>query len=131
MSSVVFLELDDVAALHAESIRRFGGSAGLRDAGLLESALAMPQASMFGEYLHPTLHEQAAAYFFHLVSNHPFIDGNKRTGLAAALTFLGMNGVWVEATNDELIALTLGVAEGRTAKSEVAVFLAAHAIPWD
>jgi death-on-curing protein len=126
-----FLELDDVAALHAESIRRFGGATGVRDTGLLESALAMPKATMFGELLHPSLEEQAAAYLFHLVKNHPFLDGNKRTGLAAALTFLGMNGTWVEATNDELIDLTLGGAEGRTSKAQVAVFFREHAEPWE
>jgi hypothetical protein len=73
-----FLELDDVLAIHAASIRRFGGATGLRDSALLESALAMPRATMFGDLLHPTIHEQAAAYLFHLVKNHPFVDGNKR-----------------------------------------------------
>jgi death on curing protein len=129
--STVFLELDDVLAIHAESIRRFGGGLGLRDVGLLESALGMPRATMFGELLHTTVHEQAAAYLFHLVKKHPFVDGNKRIGLAAALTFLGVNGLWVDATNEELIELTLGVAEGRTSKADVAVFLAAHCESWD
>lgn len=128
---VVFLALDDVAAIHAESIRRFGGGRGLRDGGLLESALAVPRATMFGDLLHPSIHEQAAAYLFHLVKNHPFLDGNKRTGLAAALTFLGMNGLWVDATDEALIALTLGVAEGRASKAEVAVFIHEHAAPWE
>lgn len=126
-----FLELDDVVAIHAESIRRFGGGLGVRDAGLLESALAMPKATMFGELLHPTLYEQAAAYLFHLVKNHPFVDGNKRIGLAAALTFLGTNGYWVESTSSDLIELTLGVVEGRVTKADVAVFLSEHAEEWD
>lgn len=129
--STTFLELDEVLAIHAESIRRFGGGLGLRDAGLLESALGMPRATMFGELLHTTVHEQAAAYLFHLVKNHPFVDGNKRIGLAAALTFLGQNGLWVETSNEELIELTLGVAEGRTSKADVAVFLAERCEPWD
>jgi death-on-curing protein len=126
-----FLELDDVLALHAESIRRFGGSAGLRDAGMLESALAMPRASMFEQLLHPTLHEQAAAYLFHLVKNHPFVDGNKRTGLAAALTFLGMNGHWVKSTSPELAQLVLDVIEKGTSKAEVAVFFRDRLEPWE
>lgn len=121
-----FLELDEVLAIHAESIRRFGGATGLRDAALLESALAMPRATMFGELLHPTLHEQAAAYLFHLVKNHPFVDGNKRVGLGVALTFLGMNSIWVEATNDELVGLVLGIIEGSVSKSEAAVFFEKH-----
>ncbi len=126
-----FVELDEVLAIHAESIRRFGGATGLRDAALLESALAMPRATMFGELLHSTIHEQAAAYLFHLVKNHPFVDGNKRVGLAAALTFLGMNGLWVETTNDALVELTLNVVEGRASKSDVAVFFSEYAEPWD
>ena len=126
-----FLELDDVLAIHAESIRRFGGGTGLRDGGLLESALAMPRATMFGQLLHATINEQAAAYLFHLVKNHPFVDGNKRVGLGSALAFLGMNGLWVKATSDHLVVLTLGVVEGRVSKSEAAVFFATHAVPWD
>jgi death-on-curing protein len=126
-----FLELDDVLALHAESIRRFGGSAGLRDAAMLESALAMPRATMFEQLLHATLHEQAAAYLFHLVKNHPFIDGNKRTSLAAALTFLGMNGSWVKSTSEELARLVLDVIEKGTSKAEVAVFFAERLEPWE
>ncbi|MDP1825971.1 MAG: type II toxin-antitoxin system death-on-curing family toxin [Archangium sp.] len=125
-----FLELDEVLAIHAESIRRFGGATGLRDPGLLESALAMPRATMFGELLHSTIHEQAAAYLFHLVKNHPFVDGNKRVGLGVALTFLGMNSIWVEASSDELVELVLGVVEGRVSKSEAAVFFEKHAEPW-
>lgn len=129
--SIEFLELDDVLAIHAESIRRFGGATGLRDGGMLESALAMPRSSMFGEFLHPTVHEQAAAYLFHLVKNHPFVDGNKRVGLGSALVFLGVNGLWDKATNDELVELVLGTVEGRTSKSEVAVFFSEREKPWD
>lgn len=125
-----FLELDDVLAIHAESIRRFGGANGLRDPGLLESALAMPRATMFGELLHSTIHEQAAAYLFHLVKNHPFVDGNKRVGLGVALAFLGMNGLWVDAGNDELVGLVLGIIEGSVSKSEAAVFFEKHSEQW-
>jgi death on curing protein len=126
----VFLTLEDVMALHTESIRRFGGAHGVRDVGALESALAMPQATMFGDFLHPTLEEQAAAYLFHLVMNHPYLDGNKRTGLAAGLAFLGLNDVRVVATNEQLIDLTLGVAKGETSKSAVAVFFKDHSAAW-
>ncbi len=130
MKATEFLELDDVLAIHAESIRRFGGATGLRDVALLESALAVPKATMFGELLHPTIYEQAAAYLFHLVKNHPFVDGNKRVGLGVALTFLGMNGLWVESTNEALVQLTLGVVEGRISKSEAGVFFQQHAEAW-
>jgi death-on-curing protein len=121
-----FFTLDEVLAIHADQIERYGGSFGIRDRGLLESALAMPEATFDGHELHPTLHEKAAAYLFHLVKNHPFVDGNKRVGLAAALAFLALNDVSVVVTDDELVELVLGIAEGRKSKADVAVFLRAH-----
>ncbi len=74
---VSFLTLEDALALHASRIARYGGSLGLRDLGLLESALAVPSATFGGQFLHGSLSEMAAAYLFHLVKNHPFVDGNK------------------------------------------------------
>jgi death-on-curing protein len=123
----VFPTLDEVLALHAEQIRRFGGSPGLRDAGLLASALATPQATFGGEFLHPTLPEMAAAHLFHLAKNHPVVNGSKRTALAAALVFLWVNGLEVEADDDSLYELILGVAAGRITKAEAAAFFQKHA----
>ena len=125
---VEFLTLDDVLALHADQITHYGGSALVRDVGLLESALAMPAATIGGELLHPSLDEQAAAYLFYLVKNHPFVDGNKRTGLVAMLAFLGLNGRRLEASDDELTDLVLRVADGRVTKAEVAVFVQRHGV---
>lgn len=124
-----FLELDEVLALHAEQIRRFGGSPGLRDLALLESAVAMPRATFDGELLHPTPYEAAAAYLFHLARNHPFVDGNKRVALAAALVFLWFEGIRVEVDEESLTERVIGVASGSVAKSEVAVFLQRHGSP--
>jgi death-on-curing protein len=124
-----FLTLDDVLALHSGSIARFGGDAGIKDLGLLESALAMPQATFSGADLHETLAEKAAAYLFHVVKNHAFVDGNKRTGLACALVFVELNGYRWEASDDSLIALTLEVASGTRSKSSVAVSIAAALVP--
>ena len=121
-----FLALDEVLALHDHLVRRHGGSSGLRDVGLLASALGMPSAAFGGVSLHASLVEMAAAYLFHIVRNHPFVDGNKRVGLAAALTFLRLNRVRVRATEDELVEMVLGVAGGRTTKAEVAVFFQQH-----
>ncbi len=121
-----FLTLDEVLAIHAHQIRRYGGSAGLRDHALLESALAMPPATFGGERLHASLWEQAAAYLFHLTKNHPFVDGNKRVGLACCLVSLRLNGHRVRATDDELVELAEGVAGGGVTKSDVAVFLQSH-----
>src|SRR5439155_24588413 len=95
---------------------------------LLESAIAMPAATFGDQFLHGSVEEQAAAYLFHLVRNHPFVDGNKRTGLVAMLAFLGLNGRRLEAPDDDLMALVLGVAEGRTTKAEIAVFVQRHSV---
>ena len=121
-----FLTLDEVLAIHAHQIDRYGGDFGLRERALLESALAMPRACFGGEDLHPEIHEKAAAYLFHLVKNHPFVDGNKRVGLAVALVFLRLNGVVIDATDDDLVDLVLGVAAGGRSKSDVAIFFAAR-----
>jgi death on curing protein len=121
-----FLSLDEVLALHADQISRYGGETGIRDLALLQSAIAMPQARFGGEWLHPSLPEMAAAYLFHLVRNHPFVDGNKRAGLISALAFLGLNDAEVIAKPEELLEVVLGVAEGRADKAQVAVFLKAN-----
>jgi death-on-curing protein len=118
-----FLSLDEVLALHAEQVERYGGAHGLRDLGLLESALAAPQAPFEREYLHGSPPEMAAAYLFHLVRNHPFVDGNKRAGLAAAIAFLGLNGLWLDADPGDLAEQVLGVARGTSTKSELAEFI--------
>jgi death-on-curing protein len=122
----VFLTVDEVLALHEHQIAVYGGSPGLRDFGLLESAAATPSASFGGELLHASLPEMAAAYLYHLTSNHAFVDGNKRVGLAAALTFLRLNGLRETCSGDALVELTLGVADGSLSKAEVAVFFAKH-----
>jgi len=121
-----FLGLDEVIALHSSQIERYGGSAGVRDLGLLESAVAAPEASFGGDYLHGTLPEMAAAYLFHLAQNHPFIDGNKRVAAAAMIMFIYLNDRDLACDEDELVSLTVGVATGKTTKAEVAVFLAAR-----
>jgi death-on-curing protein len=126
--ATVFFTLDEVLAIHADQIERYGGSLGIRDRGLLDSALAMPEASYGGDELHPTLFEKAAAYLFHLVKNHPFVDGNKRVGLAACLAFLAMNDCLIDATDHELVTLVLAIAEGRQSKADIAVFLHEHAV---
>lgn len=121
-----FLTLDEVLAIHAHQIALYGGALGIRDRGLLESALAMPETSYGGEELHPTLYEKAAAYLFHVVKNHSFVDGNKRVGLALCLVFLRLNRIRIRASDNELVSLVLGVVMGRFGKPEAAVFLREH-----
>jgi death-on-curing protein len=92
-----FLDEELVKRMHTEIIGRTGGSDGLRDQGLLLSALEMPRASFGGQFLHEDLYEMGAAYLYHLVQNHAFIDGNKRIGVSAAIVFLHANGLNVVA----------------------------------
>lgn len=113
----------EVLLILQDQIRRYGGSFGVRDSGLLSSALALPAASFEGKYLHRDLYEQAAAYAFHICQNHPFVDGNKRTALAAALVFLSLNGVDVADPKGELYRLMIGVADGRIDKASAAAVL--------
>ena len=123
----LFLTLDEVLSLHEEQIRIFGGSSGVRDITLLESALGTPSATFDGQFLHQSIFEMAAAYLFSLCKNHPFIDGNKRTATASALVFLEMNGVDIDAAEQVFYELVIGVAEGRVTKAEVAVFFQRNA----
>jgi death-on-curing protein len=126
---VVFLSVDNVLAIHHRVIEEFGGDPGLRDRGLLESAVAMPQSTFGGSFLHAGLAEQAAAYHFHLCSNHPFVDGNKRVALASAEVFLLINGMALSASDSELESLTVGVASGELSKSEVIEFFVVRIQP--
>lgn len=121
--AIVFLTPEVVLALHARQLERYGGGAGLRDRGLLESAVAQPQASFGGVYAHEGLFAMAAAYLFHIVSNHAFVDGNKRVGLLAAQVFLHLNGIVLLGESEAFYALTMGVAERRLDKGAVTVEL--------
>src|SRR5262249_54349584 len=121
-----FLELDDVLALHDRQISFYGGARGLRNLGLLQSSVALPGASFDGVWLHGNLEEMAAAYLFHLAQNHPFVDGNKRTAAIAMIVFLRLNGLTPTFTEDELVALTVGIAAGTISKAEAAIAIASH-----
>ena len=115
-----FIDLAEVLEIHEDQIKRYGGSPGIRDLGALESALAMPQSGIGGQYFHADLYEMAAAYLYHLVMGHPFIDGNKRVGTVTALVFLRLNGVHLDVTNPTLADTVLTVTEGRLSKPGLA-----------
>lgn len=125
---IEFLELSDILESHLEQIATYGGSSGVRDLDLLDSALAQPQASFGGQFLHSDLCEMAAAYLFHIVQNHPFVDGNKRVGLEAALTFLAINMVEIQASDEELVEMVLATAKGDFSKAEIATFFRNHQV---
>lgn len=120
-----FLDPETVLRLHDRQIERFGGMTGVRNRGLMESALAQPQATFGGELLHPTLADQAAAYLYHLAKNHPFIDGNKRTAFAVMDTFLRLNGARLGLPPEQAYELTMQVAQGQLSKDALAQRLAA------
>ena len=117
-----FLSLATVLHAHDEQLALFGGGSGIRDQGLLESALAQPEATFAGEFLHQGLYAMAAAYLFHIVQNHPFVDGNKRTGYITAMAFLEANGVETHLTM-ELYDITIAVASGGMSKDQLAAEL--------
>ena len=122
-----FLTPEEVIEIHADQIERYGGSPGTRDKDLLQSAVAMPESGFGEHYLHTDLFEMAAAYLFHLIQNHPFMDGNKRVGAMAAFTFLKLNGLTLTAKDTEFESIILSVAQGKMGKAGVAEFLRQHA----
>ena len=115
----LFLSLDEVLEIHEQQIEAYGGASGIRDAAGLESAIAMPQASFDGEFLHESIPAMAAAYLFHLCQNHAFFDGNKRVGANAAITFLLMNDWEPKFEEDELADLVIALASGAVAKADL------------
>jgi len=123
---VEYLTVAEVLLLHARLIQRTGGSGGVRDVGLLESALARPQAAFGGEDLYPDLWSKAAALMQSLVQNHPFVDGNKRTALAATGIFLELNDHVLAASNDEALDFARQVTGGEMTLQEMATWLKAY-----
>lgn len=125
---MMYLTRDDVLIIHADMILRYGGVFGVRDEGLLASALAMPAAGFGEQLLHPDAPAMAAAYLFHLVTNHPFIDGNKRVGAMAAYVFLDLNGFDLSATEDAFEIQVWRVARGESSKEQLTEFFRCHVI---
>ena len=116
MEDIIFLSVDDVLLIHADTIDIDGGSHGVRDHGLLDAAVAMPRQQFGGEYLHEDIPAMAAAYMFHIAQNHPFFDGNKRAAVTAALSFLHVNGIEKLPVPQDLEITTLRVAAGELNK---------------
>jgi len=108
-----YLTLIEVLELHRKILEQSGGTLGIRDMGLLESAIAQPRMTFGGEDLYPSLLEKSAALGFSIIMNHPFVDGNKRTGHAATETFLVLNGLEINASVDEQERMVLAIASGK------------------
>ncbi len=122
MIEPVFLSLEEIIEIHNDQLKRYGGLAGIRDIELLKSAISIPAAGFGENYLHTDIFEMAAAYLYHIVRNHPFTDGNKRTGAVASIVFLIMNGIEVNADEDSFERTVLLAAEGAMDKAAVAQF---------
>lgn len=125
----VFLTLDEIIEIHRDQIARYGGSDGIRDWGLLQSAIAIPAATFGGRLLHGDLCEMAAAYLFHIVGNHAFIDGNKRVGAVAAFVFCDLNHLRMTADPTIYADVVFAVARGEMPKSAVAEFFRQNTMP--
>ncbi len=121
-----YINLDKILALHNHIIQTSGGSAGIRDHGGLESAIAQPLMTFGGQDLYPTIIEKAAALCFSLIQNHPFVDGNKRVGHAAMGVFLRSNGYRIDATVDIQEQIILGVASGEVSREQLVEWLREH-----
>ncbi len=121
--------MEEVLGLHADQLRLFGGSDGIRDRGILESAISTPACTFDGEYLHAGLFEMSAAYAFHIAEGQPFVDGNKRTALNAALVFLDLNGWLVIDPDMRLYDGMIGFATGECDKARFAKLLETLARP--
>lgn len=113
------LTLAEVLELHDRQLTRYGGSPGLREPGLLESALAQPTQELFGQARYPSVSAQAAAYLYFISRAHAFVDANKRTALNCALVWLALHGLRLTLTPDEVFDLTLQVAQGHLILEQV------------
>lgn len=125
--SIRYLSVAEVLLIHQRVIERYGGSPELANLGRLEASLAVPMQTMFGQELYPDLWSKAAILCYLLIKNHPFVDGNKRTALAALLEFLERNGYTIAvADNDELYRFTMDVATSALDKEEIEAWLRMH-----
>lgn len=122
------LSLEQLLWIHLRVIETSGGDPAILDRGKIESALAQPRMTFDGEPLYPTLAKKAAALGFSLIKNHPFLDGNKRTGIMAVLAFLGRNGYELRAPVDESEAIVLGIADGSINRDAFAKWIRVHMV---
>lgn len=120
---ILYLSVEQVLALHALQVARFGGSRGIRDRGGLEAAVARPQMTFGGDDLYPDVPAKAAALMHSLVQNHPFVDGNKRVGAHAMILFLLANDVELAFTPAELTDMTIATARGELAVEAIAIWI--------
>jgi death-on-curing protein len=115
-----------VSIIHSDLLQRYGGRPGLRDPGLLDSALAQPRMTVGGKFVHKTLFDKAAAYGFHVCKNHPFVDGNKRVAFVLMDIFLQKNGWEVTSNEEDAYSMMISLASGRLSKARLSKWLREH-----
>ena len=124
--AIRYVPREVVLAVHADLLQRYGGKPGLRDPGLLDSALAQPKMTVGGKFAHKTLFDKAAAYGFHVCKNHPFIDGNKRVAFVLMDVFLQQNGWEIKAAEEDAYTIIMALASGQLGKAQLATWLKEH-----
>ena len=124
--AIRFLPIEAALTIHADLLQRYGGQPGLRDRGLLESALAQPKMTFARKHVHKTIFDMAAAYGFHVCKNHPFVDGNKRVSLVLMDIFLQKNGWEIVAHEEETYSMVMELASGKFTKPQLAHWLKEH-----
>lgn len=123
---IKYLTLDDVIAIHDNMVSLYGGSHGIRDLGLVESAISRPQATFGGKDLYPNIFLKAAALFHSLIFNHAFVDGNKRTSITSTARFLNMNGFELDVSDKEFVSFPLKVENEHLSFEKIASWLKKH-----
>lgn len=126
MKHINYITLEVLLAIHDSMVEEYGGSHGIRDLGLIESALARPQATYAEEDLYPSILDKAAALFHSLMFNHAFVDGNKRTTITTTARFLSINGYDLIASDEEFVAFPLKVENNHLSIEEIAEWLNEH-----
>ena len=126
MAKTVFITIEQVLAIHHDQIENYSGSHGIRDINLLESAIDRPKASFMGEDLYPTIFHKAAALVHSIINNHPFIDGNKRTGVVSTAYFLHLNGWKLQVEQNELVEAPLHIESKKWDLEQISKWLKEH-----
>jgi len=126
VKNIVYITLDTVLAIHDDMIEKYGGSHGIRDLGLIQSAIARPQSSFGGDDLYPNVFNKAAALFHSLMFNHAFIDGNKRTTIASTARFLSLNGFELDVSQEDFVAFPLLVENKHFSVEKISKWIESH-----
>ncbi|HEX7542557.1 MAG TPA: type II toxin-antitoxin system death-on-curing family toxin [Patescibacteria group bacterium] len=126
MKNTTYITLDIVLAIHDDMVDKYGGSHGIRDLGLIQSAIARPQSSFGGDDLYPNVFDKAAALFHSLMFNHPFIDGNKRTTIVSTARFLSLNGFELDVSQEDFVAFLLLVANKHLSIEKISKWIENH-----